>query len=68
MLFSLLVTVIAFSASETEVKTQSTNLLLPEEVEQYNSINRSSDEFDLSGADINSTKERKTQVIEKQSK
>lgn len=53
VLFSLLVTVIAFSASNAEVKTQSTNLLLPEEVEQYsNTFNRNTNEFDfLSGAD-----------------
>lgn len=52
VLFSLLVTVIAFSASNAEVKTQSTNLLLPKEVEQYSStFNRSTDEFDLSGVD-----------------
>lgn len=48
VLFSLLIIVIAFSASQTEVKTQSTNLLLPEEVEQYsNTFNRNADEFDF---------------------
>lgn len=52
VLFSLLVTVIAFSASNAEVKTQSTNLLLPEEVEQYSdTFNRGTDEFNLSRAD-----------------
>ena len=48
VLCSLFVIIVAFSASQTEVKTQSTNLLLPEEVEQYNNtFNRSTDEFDF---------------------